>query len=78
MKLFIRDRDLLRLGITWFATKFISIESLIRYEQDLKRMCTTTEWREFNKGVEEVCEIRFLISFWLTGFERRQERSKTL
>ena len=63
MKLFTRDRDLLTPGITRFATEFISIESLIRYEQDLKRMCTTTEWREFNKEVEEVCEIRFLISF---------------
>ena len=49
MKLFTKDRDLLRPGITRFATKFISIESLIRYEQDLKRMCTTTEWHEFNK-----------------------------
>ena len=32
MKLFTRDRDLLRPGITRFATEFISIESLIRYE----------------------------------------------
>ena len=40
--------DLLRPGITWFATEFVSIESLIFYEQDLKRMCTITEWREFN------------------------------
>ena len=36
-----RDRDLLRAGITLFATKFISIESLIHYEKDLKRMCTS-------------------------------------
>ena len=36
-------------GITRFATEFIAIESLLRYEQDLKRMCTTIEWREFNK-----------------------------
>ena len=49
MKLFTRYRDLLRPGITQFATEFISIESLIRYEQYLKRMCTTTEWRKFNK-----------------------------
>ena len=49
MKLFIRDRNLLRPAITRFATEFISIESLIRCEQDLKRMCTTTEWHEFNK-----------------------------
>ena len=38
MKLLTRDRDLLRSGITRFATEFISTESLIRYEQDLKRM----------------------------------------
>ena len=43
MKLFTRDRDLLRRGITRFVTELISIESLIRYEQDLKRMCTTTK-----------------------------------
>ena len=49
MKLFTRDRDLLRPGITQFVAEFISIESLICYEQDLKRMCTTTDWREFNK-----------------------------
>jgi len=49
MKLFTRDRDLLRPDITQFATEFISIESLIRYEKDLKKMFTTTEWREFNK-----------------------------
>ena len=54
MKLFTRDRNLLRPGITRFATEFISIESLIRYKQDLKIMCTTTEWRESTrKGVEE-------------------------
>nr|CAN66135.1 hypothetical protein VITISV_038472 [Vitis vinifera] len=49
MKVFTKDRDLLRPGITRFATKFISLESLICYETDLKRMCTTNEWREFNK-----------------------------
>ena len=36
MKVFPRNEDLLRPGITRFATEFISIESLIRYEQDLK------------------------------------------
>ncbi|RVW25997.1 hypothetical protein CK203_116828 [Vitis vinifera] len=49
MKVFTKDKDLSRLGITRFATEFISLESLIRYEVDLKRMCTTNEWREFNK-----------------------------
>ena len=48
IKQFTRDRDLLRPVITQFVTEFISIESLIRYEQDLKRICTS-EWREFNK-----------------------------
>ncbi|RVW25959.1 hypothetical protein CK203_098049 [Vitis vinifera] len=49
MKVFTKDRDLLRPGITRFATEFISLESRIRYKADLKRMCTTNEWREFNK-----------------------------
>ena len=49
MKVFTKDRDLLRPGITRFATEFISLQSLIRYEGDLKMMCTTNEWREFNK-----------------------------
>ncbi|RVW95300.1 hypothetical protein CK203_034166 [Vitis vinifera] len=49
MKVFTKDKNLLRLGITCFATKFISLESLIPYEADLKRMCTTNEWCEFNK-----------------------------
>ena len=54
IKQFTRNKDLLRPGITQFATKFISIESLIRYEQDLKRMYTTSEWREFNKKSRSV------------------------
>ena len=49
MKVFIKDKDMLRPGITRFATKLISLESLLRYEADLKRMFTTNEWREFNK-----------------------------
>ncbi|RVW84814.1 hypothetical protein CK203_048615 [Vitis vinifera] len=36
MKVFTKDRDLLRLGITRFATEFISLESFIHYEADLK------------------------------------------
>ena len=49
MKVFTKDRDLLRLGITRFATRFISLQILIRYEGDLKMMCTTNEWCEFKK-----------------------------
>ena len=40
MKVFTKDRDLLHPGITRFATEFISLQSLIRYEGDLKMMCT--------------------------------------
>ncbi|RVW62857.1 hypothetical protein CK203_056272 [Vitis vinifera] len=43
MKVFTKDTNLLRPGITHFATKFISLESLIRYEADLKRMSTMNE-----------------------------------
>ena len=49
MKVFTKDRDLLRPRITLFATEFISLQSLIHCEGDLKMMCTTNEWREFNK-----------------------------
>ena len=49
MKMFTKDGDLLRTGITRFVTEFISLESLIHYEVDLKRMYTTNEWHEFNK-----------------------------
>ncbi|RVW93685.1 hypothetical protein CK203_028918 [Vitis vinifera] len=49
MKVFTKNRDQLRPGITRFAIELISLESLIRYEADLKRMCTTNEWCEFNK-----------------------------
>ena len=49
IKVFSKDRDLLRPETTCFATKFISLEILVCYEVDLKRMCTKNEWREFNK-----------------------------
>ena len=49
MKVFTKDRDLLHFGITQFATEFITLECLICYAGDLKMMCTTNEWREFNK-----------------------------
>ena len=49
MKVFTNDRDLLRPGITRFAIEFISLESLICYDIDLKRMCSRNECHEFNK-----------------------------
>lgn len=53
MNVFTKDRDLLRPRITRFADEFISLESLISYEADLKRMCITNEWREFNKDMSK-------------------------
>ena len=64
MKVFTKDRDLIRPGITHFATEFISFESLIRYEADLKRMCTTNEWHEFNKDRSRK-SLRWCLFFWL-------------
>ena len=48
MKVFTKDRDLLRPGIIQFATKFISLDSHICYEANLKRI-HKNEWREVNK-----------------------------
>ncbi|RVW75042.1 hypothetical protein CK203_056039 [Vitis vinifera] len=50
MKVFTKDRDLLRPGITRFAIEFISLESLIHYETYLKRMCTTNEGSSNHHG----------------------------
>ena len=47
MKVFTKDRDLLSPEITRFATEFITLEYFIRYDGDLKMLCTTNEWREF-------------------------------
>ncbi|XP_073038171.1 uncharacterized protein [Primulina eburnea] len=48
MKTFTNDRELLKPGITRFATEFISIESLVRHTSDLKRLYTSAEWEEIN------------------------------
>ena len=50
MKVSTNDRDLLCLGITRCGAEFISLDCLIRYEGDLKMMCTIKEWRGFNKN----------------------------
>ena len=78
MKVFTKDKDLLRHGITRFATEFISLQSLIRYEGDLKMMCTTNEWREFNKDRsikslrEKVFNLILTDRFW-----KRKRKSKS-
>ena len=70
MKQHTKDRDLLRPGITRFATVFIALESLVRHSIELKRMCTTHEWVEFNntsRRRDEAVRVSELIladSFW--------------
>ena len=78
MKVFTKDKDLLRPGITRFVTEFISLQSLIRYEGDLKMMCITNEWREFNKDRsrkslrDKVSNLILADQFW-----KRQRKSKS-
>ena len=67
MKVFTKDRDLLRPGITHFATEFISLKSLIRSEVDLKRICTTNEWCEFNKDRSRKSQTDKLSNLILTN-----------
>ncbi|XP_073034578.1 uncharacterized protein [Primulina eburnea] len=70
MKIYTNDRELLRPGITRFATEFISLESLVRYSQDLKRLCTSIEWQEYNntskrrKDAEKITAIILDAKFW--------------
>ncbi|XP_075493557.1 uncharacterized protein LOC142531344 [Primulina tabacum] len=70
MKTFTNDRELLRPGITRFATEFILIERLVRHASDLKRMCNSTEWEEINntsrrrKEAEKIIGIIMETRFW--------------
>ena len=70
MKVFTKDRDLLHPGITRFTNKFISLQILIRYEGNLKMMCTTNEWHEFNKDHsrkslrDKVSNLILIDRFW--------------
>ncbi|MBA0786346.1 hypothetical protein Gotri_006698 [Gossypium trilobum] len=45
MKRYTQGRELLRPGITRFATNFITFESIVRSKQALKEMVTSLEWR---------------------------------
>ncbi|XP_051130227.1 uncharacterized protein LOC127250842 [Andrographis paniculata] len=70
MKTYTNGRDLLRPGITRFATEFVAIESLLRYATDLKRMCISREWVKYNntsRRRHEAGDISYLIlneRFW--------------
>ncbi|KAK4421880.1 hypothetical protein Salat_2138600 [Sesamum alatum] len=48
MKTYTKDRELLRPGITRFATEYIALESLLRHQMELRQLCTCDEWRTFN------------------------------
>ncbi|XP_027171531.1 uncharacterized protein LOC113771111 [Coffea eugenioides] len=56
MNTYTKKRELLRPGITRFATEFISVESLPRHSTELKRMCTSNEWAEFNNTTKRKAE----------------------
>ena len=70
MKSHTKNRELLRPGITRFATEFISMESLLRHCTELKRMCTSDEWVEFNnttnrrKEAQKVSNLILSEKFW--------------
>ena len=78
MKVFTRVRDLLRPKITRFATEFISLECLIRYEGALKMLCTTNEWCEVNRDRSRR-SLRDKVSnlILINRFGRRQTKSKS-
>lgn len=76
MRTFTDNKELLRPGVTRFATEFIAIESLLRHIVGLKRMCTTTEWETFNnttsKRRKEAANVSTIImnaKFWKSARE---------
>ena len=75
MKQYTNDRELLRPGITRFATEYIALESLIRHQIELKRMCTTNEWVEFNREknrrglASKVADLILTDRFWQRAAE---------
>ncbi|XP_028117760.1 uncharacterized protein LOC114315344 [Camellia sinensis] len=47
---FTRNRELIRLAITRFATNFIAIKSIVRYKQQLRAMFNSDEWKNSKWG----------------------------
>ena len=58
MKVFTKDRDLLKPGITRFATEFISLESLIRYEAVITRLLVAWHVRVSTKFIPNVLTLK--------------------
>ncbi|KAK4408106.1 hypothetical protein Sango_0391600 [Sesamum angolense] len=69
MKIYTKDRELLRPEITRFATEYIALERLFRSD-GIKTMCTCDEWRTFNNTARrrneasQVSEIVLTERFW--------------
>uniref|UniRef100_A0A6N2MFW6 DUF659 domain-containing protein n=1 Tax=Salix viminalis TaxID=40686 RepID=A0A6N2MFW6_SALVM len=49
-KEFTNGNDLCRLGITRFATPFLSIQCLLKFKNELRQMFTCTKWVESSHG----------------------------
>ena len=73
MRTYTQGRDLLSTRITRFATEFIAIERLIHYQSGLKRMCTSSEWGEFNdersrnNTPADMFDLILTYQFWRTA-----------
>ncbi|KAL0361973.1 UNVERIFIED_CONTAM: hypothetical protein Sradi_3881800 [Sesamum radiatum] len=70
MKIYTKDRELLRPRITRFATEYIALESLIRHQMELRQLCSCDKWRTFNNTSRrrneaiQVSEIVLTERFW--------------
>ena len=75
MKKFTNNPDIIRLGITRFATNFVPLESLVRYKTALRDMWESPEWSNSRLGkskdatTKEVHQLilsstRDALSFW--------------
>jgi len=68
MKRFTNGREVLRPGITRFATNFIALESIIKQKQALQEMVTSSKWRRSSyarkSGGLEMMEVISSRDFW--------------
>ena len=62
------SQELLHPGITWFATNFISIQSLLRCQFELKQMFVCDEWRDYAYSRREdgktITKLVYTDAFW--------------
>ncbi|KAL7246790.1 hypothetical protein ACSBR2_001822 [Camellia fascicularis] len=60
MRKFTGDRELIRPAITRFATNFIAIESIVIYEQQLRDMFNSDEWKNSRWGKAKTGVLRLV------------------